>query len=60
MPLPETNPAAVLAFDALVNRALAKRVADTPYPRDAKADTVDESGASVPDQQNAADEARAA
>ncbi|MFT4197570.1 MAG: hypothetical protein QM601_06635 [Pseudoxanthomonas sp.] len=37
MPLPESNPAAALAFDALVNRARARRVSDTPYPRTGQA-----------------------
>jgi hypothetical protein len=32
MPLAETNPAAALTFDAAVHRALARRLADTPYP----------------------------
>ncbi|MFT4256693.1 MAG: hypothetical protein QM599_07035 [Pseudoxanthomonas sp.] len=60
MPIPETNPAAVLAFDALVNRALAKRVADTPYPRNAETDAAVESDASLPDTQGASGKAKAA
>ena len=32
MPIAESNQAAVLTFDAAVNRALARRRADTPLP----------------------------
>ncbi|MCR6685657.1 hypothetical protein [Pseudoxanthomonas sp.] len=32
MPLPESTQAAALTFDAAVHRALARRLADTPYP----------------------------
>jgi len=32
MPIPESNPAAALSFDAAVNRALARRRADIPLP----------------------------
>ncbi|MFT3761481.1 MAG: hypothetical protein QM761_02495 [Pseudoxanthomonas sp.] len=37
MPIPESNPAAALAFDAAVSRARARRLSDTPYPSDAEA-----------------------
>ena len=32
MPIADTNQAAALTFDAAVNRALARRLSDTPYP----------------------------
>lgn len=32
MPIADSNPAAVLTFDAAVHRALARRRADTPLP----------------------------
>ena len=35
MPLAESNTAAAITFDAAVHRALARRLSDTPYPRDA-------------------------
>jgi hypothetical protein len=34
MPLAESNTAATITFDAAVHRALARRLSDTPYPRD--------------------------
>ena len=32
MTIADTNQAAALTFDAAVNRALARRLSDTPYP----------------------------
>ncbi|KAF1691053.1 hypothetical protein CSC62_16565 [Pseudoxanthomonas jiangsuensis] len=36
MPLPESTQAATLTFDAAVHRALARRLADTPYPHNGR------------------------
>ncbi|WP_372018318.1 hypothetical protein [Pseudoxanthomonas sp. 10H] len=37
MPLADTTQAAALTFDAAVNRALARRLSDTPYPHNGAA-----------------------
>ena len=43
MPLAESNTAAAIIFDAAVHRALARRLSDTPYPRES-ADARDAAG----------------
>ncbi len=41
MPIADINQAAALTFDAAVNRALSRRLSDTPYPHNG-------TGAAVP------------